>query len=55
MVDNETTYIEEGDVYVCDNCGAYAPPHKTIKHHTTCRKGESKYWEKFYNEANKEE
>ncbi len=47
---DEQTHIEEADVYVCDNCGAYAPPEKTIIHHATCRAGECKHWEKFYNE-----
>ena len=49
MVD-EQTYIEEADVYVCDNCGAFAPPEKTIIHHSSCQAGESKYWEQHYNE-----
>lgn len=48
---DEQTYIDEADVYVCDNCGAFAAPGEIIVHHTTCRAGEAKYWEKFYNEG----
>lgn len=45
---DEQTYIEEEDVYVCDNCGAFASPEKTIIHHASCQEGEGKYWEEFY-------
>jgi len=48
-MDNETTYIDEADVYVCNNCGAYAGSVGAIKHYGTCKKGESKHWEEHYN------
>ena len=51
---DEQTYIDEADVYVCNNCGAFAASGKTITHYTTCRAGEAKYWEKFYNEDNRQ-
>ena len=44
----ETIYIEEGNVHVCNNCGAFAEEANKIKHCTTCKKGESKKWEKIY-------
>lgn len=49
---DEQTYIDEADVYVCDNCGAFAASGKTVKHYDTYKAGESKYWEQFYNEDN---
>jgi hypothetical protein len=43
----------EGDIYVCDDCGAHAKhTPDAIIHHTTCTPGESKKWEKFYKENN---
>lgn len=44
----EVTFIEEADVYVCDNCGAFAPMIVDIKHYKTCKPGEAKHWEHFY-------
>ena len=38
----------------CNNCGAYAEEGTKIKHYDTCRPGEAKYWENFYEEANSE-
>lgn len=46
---SEYTWIED-DVCVCDNCGAHASSEKEVKHHKTCRPGESKRWEKVYGE-----
>lgn len=47
----ETTYIDEANIFVCDNCGAYADTIDRINHHSSCRHGESKKWEKFYNKS----
>lgn len=48
MPEKETTYIEEANVYQCNNCGAHAPPLELITHVDSCKKGESKRWEDFY-------
>lgn len=47
---DEVTFIDEADVYVCDNCGAFAAKAEDIKHHKTCTSGECKKWIKFYND-----
>ena len=51
--DDEYTWVED-DICVCDNCGAYAPSKKEVKHHKTCRPGESKRWEKIYSQEEDE-
>ena len=51
----ETTYIEEEGIHVCNNCGSQGTSVDNIDHYPTCRKGESKKWEKFYSENNDEE
>jgi hypothetical protein len=39
------------DVYECINCGALADDDPDlIVHYKTCKKGESKKWEKFYDQ-----
>lgn len=48
--DTETTFIEDVGVHVCHNCGAQATEIKEIKHYEICKPGESKKWEKYYNE-----
>lgn len=47
----EVTFIDRGEVYVCDNCGAFAKRAEDIKHHDTCTPGESKKWENYYNKG----
>jgi len=50
---DEYTYIDledEEGVWVCDNCGAHANEKENVKHHNTCKAGESKRWEKYYSE-----
>ena len=54
-MDTETTYVDEADVHVCNNCGACAGTVVGIKHYATCKKGEAKKWEKHCNDANQEE
>lgn len=49
MAKNEYTCVEDG-IYVCNDCGAYSSSERTVKHHKTCSAGESKRWEKFYDE-----
>jgi len=40
---------EIGTFYICNNCGSHAEDDPaTIKHHSTCKAGESKYWEDHY-------
>ena len=48
----EVTHIKEYDidVYVCNNCGAFAESIKDIQHYTTCTPGEAKHWEKVYSD-----
>jgi hypothetical protein len=42
---------EDGVVYVCDNCGAHAfDKPEDIVHAKTCKPGECRWWEKYYNE-----
>lgn len=43
------------DVYTCNDCGAHANTAKDIKHHPTCKPGESEKWEAYYTKANEEE
>lgn len=45
----------DGPIVVCNDCGEFAHTEATVKHAKTCVDGESAKWEKFYNEANKEE
>jgi hypothetical protein len=43
---------EDYTVYSCTNCGAHSlESPKDIKHYTGCKPGESKRWEKFYEDA----
>lgn len=49
------TYIREANVHQCNDCGAHAESISAIQHHPTCKPGESKKWERFYDKANKEE
>lgn len=44
-------YIEEEGIYVCNNCRAHATSPEEIKHFATCQPGETKKWEKIYDEA----
>ena len=46
---SEVTWVMD-DVCVCDNCGAHASTKEAIKHHSSCQPGESKRWQKFYEE-----
>lgn len=50
--DTETTYLDEIGIYSCNNCGACASSINAIKHYTTCKKGEAKKWENFYEKNN---
>ena len=49
----EVTWVED-DICVCNNCGAYAPSEKEIKHYKTCKPGESKKWEEIYSQEKEE-
>lgn len=50
----EVTYIEEAEVYSCNNCGAYSSTPQTIAHIATCKRGEAKRWERHYQEGNEQ-
>jgi len=44
------------NIWQCNDCGAHAEGgSQCIKHHATCKPGESLRWEKHYTEANAEE
>lgn len=51
ITDDEITKVDD-DIFQCNNCGAYASTAKAIQHFPTCKPGESKRWEGFYNDAN---
>lgn len=52
----ETDWSFPGDgVWSCNDCGAHATKKEDIKHHASCVPGESKKWERFYEEAAKEQ
>ena len=52
--DNEVTWVLN-DVCVCNNCGQHSDKPENIVHCKTCKAGESKKWEKYYEKANEEE
>jgi hypothetical protein len=37
-------------VWQCNDCGAYADKPDKVKHHATCKPGESARWQKYYEE-----
>ena len=39
-------------VWQCNDCGAHAGSPRDVKHHGTCKPGESKKWEEIYENAN---
>jgi len=41
------TEVDEG-IVVCNDCGAHASTSDGVVHHETCRRGESRKWERFY-------
>ena len=42
------------EIQSCNDCGAHADKQENIKHHDSCKPGESKKWEKYYSEAEDE-
>jgi hypothetical protein len=40
-----------GVIWTCDDCGEYASTPEKIKHHPTCKPGESKRWAEYYDKA----
>jgi len=54
MQADEYIYIDEAEVWVCGNCGAYAGKKEEVAHYDTCKPGEGKKWE-IYSKANEEE
>lgn len=55
MPEENTTYIEEANVYQCDDCGAHAPPLELIPHFDSCKTGESKRWQEIYSNLEPED
>lgn len=49
------TYIDEAEVWVCNDCGAFASKKEEVDHHTSCVPGESEKWEKIYSEGEVED
>lgn len=41
-------------VYVCNDCGAYAPMKQDVEHHKTCTPGDAEKWRQYY-EDNKDD
>lgn len=48
MPNPEITFMEEEEVYVCNNCGAFASSITKINHFRNCKPGNSVHWEKVY-------
>ena len=46
---HEYTWVDE-NICVCNDCGAHASSEEGVVHHKTCKPGESKKWENFYNQ-----
>ena len=38
------------NIWQCNDCGAHAATKEQVKHHDTCKPGESQKWEEFYGE-----
>ena len=51
----DLTTLGAGNIYSCIDCGAFAALPELVEHHPTCVPGESKKWERHYNQANEEE
>jgi len=51
------THIDDilAPVWQCNDCGAYADTIENIEHFSSCKPGESKEWEKIYEEEIGEE
>ena len=47
--------FEDYDVFTCNDCGTHANTVKDIKHHPTCKPGDSEKWEAYYTKVNEEE
>lgn len=50
----QVTKVDKG-IYSCDNCGAHAQLPWKITHYANCKRGESKYWQAYYEQAYEEE
>lgn len=47
---NKYTYIDEAELWVCNDCGRFAPKKEEVNHLNSCVPGESEKWEKIYSE-----
>lgn len=50
MTDNSYTVVEDAEVVVCDDCGAYAKTKEAVAHNQGCEPGESERWADYYND-----
>ena len=50
MSKDNYTQVTKG-VITCNDCGAFAGRIQDIIHYNSCRSGESKRWERYYNEG----
>jgi hypothetical protein len=52
IMENEFTHDEDAGMWICNDCGAYAPTAREVKHHATCQPGDARKWAEFYEKAN---
>ena len=45
------TYTKIDEIYVCNDCGAYADKVEDVQHHPSCEPRGSDRWREFYNEV----
>ena len=54
---NQYTHIvdeeAEVDIWTCNDCGAFATEIRHIRHHSTCKPGESEKWKNLYSKEDK--
>jgi len=43
------------EIWCCNDCGAYAGSKDKIKHHKSCKAGESEEWMEFYSRPENQE
>lgn len=53
MMEHTYTRVDEDSVHVvvCNDCGAYAATKEAIAHYSSCKPGEAKRWEKYYEKS----
>jgi len=48
QVEHPDDYEGAGTIWSCNDCGAHANKPENVKHHDSCKPGESKKWEDYY-------